>query len=86
MGFSYKPLFKLLITRNMKKTDLTTELGLSSATLAKLGKGKPISGATIEKLCIFFRCQVQDVMEITWVKTPAQISKRKGTGKKKPRT
>ena len=66
MGISYKPLLKLLIDRNMTRTDLRRKLGFSSATLAKLGKGEPISGAAIEKLCTYFRCQVQDIVEITW--------------------
>ena len=65
MSVSYKPLFKLLIDRNMSKTDLPKALGLSSATLAKLSKGDPLSGSTIERLCIYFRCQIQDIMEIT---------------------
>ena len=64
MGFSYRPLFKLLVDRNMKKTDLCAEVGLSSATLAKLSKGEPLSGANIEKLCLYFRCQPGDIVEI----------------------
>ena len=71
MGINYKPLFKLMVDRNMNKTDLRTELGLSSATLAKLGKGEPVSGAVIEKLCIYFRCRIQDVVEITWPEEPS---------------
>ena len=63
MGFSYKPLFKLLVDRNMKKTDLLTEVGLSSATLAKLSKGVPLAGESIEKLCIYFRCQPGELVE-----------------------
>ena len=66
MGFSYKPLFKLLVERDMTRTELRTELGLSSATLAKLRKGEPLSGINIEKICKYFRCQVQDVVEIIW--------------------
>ena len=65
MGISYKPLFKLLVDRSMTKTSLRTELGLSSATLAKLSKGEALSGNVIEKLCKYFRCQIQDVVEIT---------------------
>ena len=66
MGISYKPLFRLLLERGMSRTALRTELGLSTATLAKLKKGEPLSGGNIEKICKFFRCQVQDVVEITW--------------------
>jgi len=70
MGISYKPLFRLLLDRNMKKTDLSGKLGFSSATLAKLGKGKPLSGENIEKLCIYFKCQPNDLVEITWNDSP----------------
>ena len=66
MGISYKPLFKLLVDRNMTKTSLRKELGFSSATMAKLGKGEALSGSNIEKICTYFRCQVQDVVEIIW--------------------
>jgi DNA-binding Xre family transcriptional regulator len=63
MGFSYKPLFRLLVDRDMKKTDLHKEVGLSSATLAKLAKGEALSAESIEKLCIYFRCQPGDLVE-----------------------
>jgi len=84
MGISYKPLFRLLVDRDMTKTDLRTELGFSSATLAKLAKGEPISGAVIEKLCMYFRCQVGDVVEITWDDTPAPAAKSSHASTKKP--
>jgi len=77
MGISYKPLFRLLLDKNMTKTDLRAELGFSSATLAKLGKGEPISGAVIEKLCMHFRCQVQDIVEIIWDDTSKPAAKKK---------
>jgi DNA-binding Xre family transcriptional regulator len=77
MGISYKPLFRLLLERDMTRTDLRTELGFSSATLAKLAKGEPISGAVIEKLCTYFRCQVQDIVKITWEDTSELKTKKK---------
>ena len=82
MGISYKPLFRLLLDRDMTKTDLRAELGFSSATLAKLGKGEPISGAVIEKLCTYFRCRVQDIVEITLATTPEPAVKKKKTSHK----
>ena len=66
MALSYKPLFKLLVDKNMTRTELRKELGFSSATMAKLSKGEPLSGSNIEKICIYFRCQIQDVIEIIW--------------------
>ena len=90
MGFSYKPLFKLLVDRNMKKTDLHSAVGLSSATLAKLSKGEPLAGESIEKLCIYFRCQPGELVEYIFDDTaakaketvkPALASKPKTSGK-----
>jgi len=63
MGFSYKPLLRLLVNRGMKKTDLLREVGLSSATLAKLSKGEPVSADSVEKLCLYFHCQPGEVVE-----------------------
>jgi len=74
MGFSYKPLFRLLVDRNMKKTDLHTEVGLSSATLAKLSKGEPLSGESVEKLCLYFRCQIGELVEYVFEDTPAKTT------------
>jgi DNA-binding Xre family transcriptional regulator len=70
MAFSYRPLFKLLVDRRMKKTDLLKEAGLSSATLAKLSKGEALSGESIEKLCVYFRCQPGDLVEYVFSQDP----------------
>ena len=48
---SYKPLFRLLLERDMTKTQLREAVGFSSATLAKMSKGKYISLETIENIC-----------------------------------
>jgi DNA-binding Xre family transcriptional regulator len=63
MGISYKPLFKLLIDKGLKKSDLKDLVGIILPTLAKLSKGQPISGTTIERLCTYFQCQPGDIME-----------------------
>ena len=61
---SYKPLFKLLLERDMTKTQLRTEVGFSSATLAKMSKGEYISLETIENICKHLPRQIEDVIEI----------------------
>ena len=63
MGISFKPLWKLLIDRGMKKTDLLKSAGLSPPTLAKLTKNKPIDSRTLEKICAALQCQPGDVIE-----------------------
>ena len=65
MGISYKPLFILLATHGMKKTDLCEKIGLATNTLAKFAKNQRVSGETIEQLCAYFNCQPGDIMEYT---------------------
>jgi len=56
---SYKPLLKLLIDKNIKKT----ELPLSLPTVAKLSKNEYISLEVIDKLCEYLNCQPGDLIE-----------------------
>ena len=43
MRISYNKLWKMLIDKNMKKSDLKEKAGISSASIAKLGKGDNIT-------------------------------------------
>lgn len=61
---SYKPLFKLLLDKNMTKTQLRETVGFSSATLAKMTKGEYVSLETIDNICQRLDCKVEDVIEI----------------------
>jgi len=63
MGISYKPLWKLLIDKGLKKTDLITMAKLSPTTLAKLSKNKSIDGTTLERICAALQCQPGEVIE-----------------------
>ena len=61
---SYKPLFRLLLERDMTKTQLREAVGFSSATLAKMSKGEYISLETVESICKHLNCKIEDVIEI----------------------
>ncbi|WP_433946216.1 helix-turn-helix domain-containing protein [Paenibacillus sp. SN-8-1] len=63
MPFNYKPLFKLLVDREMKKTDLRSALGLGPSTIAKFDKGENVSLEVIDKLCSYFNVQPNDIIE-----------------------
>ncbi|WP_245583012.1 helix-turn-helix domain-containing protein [Paenibacillus daejeonensis] len=52
----------MLLENDMNRTQLREELGLSSATLAKLGKDEYVSMETIDKICSRFSCQPNDIM------------------------
>lgn len=62
---SYKKLFKLLIDRDMKKKELAEKAGISTATVAKMGKdGAIVSSDVLIKICTALGCKMNDIMEI----------------------
>jgi len=62
MNVSYVGLWKLLIDKGLQKSDLVECVGLSSATVAKMGKGLPVSNKVLEKLCQYLECSVNDII------------------------
>ena len=60
--YSYTGLNKLLEARGMKKSELAKELGISSRTIAKIGKGEKLSNNVMERLCAFFECAKEDIV------------------------
>ena len=73
MKISYKPLWKLLIDRDMKKKDLCDVAGISPASVTKMGKNGFVTTETLEKICTALNCQVQDTMEVI-KETPMEVS------------
>lgn len=63
MNVSYKKLWKLLIDKDMSKTDLRLAIGASTATMAKLSKGNDVSMDTLSRICEKLHCNVGDVMD-----------------------
>ena len=63
MHISYNKLWKMLIDKNMKKSDLRDKAGISSASIAKLGKGDNITTDVLIKICEAMDCHLDDIME-----------------------
>ena len=63
MSTSYKKLWKLLIDKDMTKTDLRKLTGISSATIAKLSHGEGVHTSILSRICEVLHCDVGDVME-----------------------
>ena len=62
MTVSYVGLWKLLLEKGLQKQDLVEQVGLSSATVAKMGKGELVSNKVLEKICDFLGCSVNDII------------------------
>ena len=67
MNVDYKKLWKLLIDKDMKKTDLIPVAGISSNVLAKMNKGEFVSMESIQKVCKALDCDVGDICVVNEV-------------------
>lgn len=63
MEISYNKLWKVLIDKNMKKIDLKDLAGISSSSLAKLGKNEPVTLEVLMKICDVLDVNIGDVVE-----------------------
>ena len=64
MAVSYKKLWILLIEKNMKKTDLRIQSGISTGARAKLGKNENVNTEVLAKICKALDCKIEDIMEM----------------------
>ena len=63
MAFSYKPLWKLLIDKDMTKKQLMQATGISKSTMDRMGRGEPVSMNIVNRICNYFECDVGTVIE-----------------------
>ena len=63
MYFNYNNLWTLLIDKKMNKQDLRKMTGISSASIAKLGKGENVNTEILLRICKVLECDISDIME-----------------------
>lgn len=62
MAFSYKPLWKLLIDKEMTKKELMNRTGISKSTMDRMGRGESVSLDVIDRICEQLDCRVENVL------------------------
>lgn len=65
VAICYNNLWKLLIDKNMNKTELKEAAGISFNVIARMGKNKTISFESIEKICTALNCDIGDIISIS---------------------
>ena len=63
MYMDYAKLWKLLIDKNMSRSDLIALTGISSRVMAKLSKNETVTTDTLARICAALACDVGDIME-----------------------
>lgn len=62
MAVNYNKLWKMLIDRKLKRTDLRDLAGISTTTVAKLGKDEYVSMECLDRICAALKCDIGDIM------------------------
>lgn len=61
--FSFAPLWKTLIDKQINKTDLQKLIKCSSSTMANMGKNENVSMEILNKICKALNCKIENVIE-----------------------
>lgn len=64
MEISYKKLWVQLIQKDITKSDLRKDVGLSTGTMSKLNKGEEVAMSVLIRLCKYLDCDIGDICEI----------------------
>lgn len=65
MTYNYNRLWKLLIDKDMTKTQMRLQAGISTNILAKMGKGEPVAMESLAKIATTLNCGLDDIVEIS---------------------
>ena len=65
MAVTYTKLWKLLLDKKLKRTDLKEIAGISSSKLAKLGKDAYVSMESIDRICAALKCDISEVLSVS---------------------
>ncbi len=65
MAVSYIKLWKLLIDKNMSKTQLIKDAKISTNAMAKLGRNEDVRVEVLVKICNALECNFEDIIELT---------------------
>ena len=61
---SYKPLWKLLIDRNMSKTDLRKKTKIAPSTFTKMNNEQQVAVDILVRICVELNCGLDDIVQI----------------------
>ena len=63
MGISYKKLWVMLIQKDITKSQLRMDIGLSAGTMSKLNKGEEVALSVLLRICDYLECDIGDICE-----------------------
>lgn len=64
MAVSYNKLWKLMIDKEINKTQLCKKAQISTNAMAKLGRNEDVRVEVLTKICVALNCSIDDIMDI----------------------
>ncbi len=64
MAVCYNKLWKILIDRDMSKTELIKAAKISTNAMAKLGKNEDVRVEVLVTICGVLNCSIDDILDI----------------------
>lgn len=64
MEISYKKLWKLLIDKDINKSQLCEMAGITTNEMAKMGKEEMVRMETLVKICKALECKLDDIVDM----------------------
>lgn len=64
VSINYKPLWKLLIDREMSKTDLREKTSVARSTIMKMTNNEYVALDVLVRICVALNCKLDDIIEI----------------------
>jgi len=64
MGVSYKKLWKLIIDKDLKKSEVRKSANVSASTFSKMSKNEYVALDVLVRICNALDCDIGDIVEI----------------------
>ena len=64
VNINYKPLWKLLIDRDMSKADLREKTSIARSTIMKMTNNEYVALDVLVRICVALDCNLDDIVEI----------------------
>ncbi|MBU5470285.1 helix-turn-helix transcriptional regulator [Falcatimonas sp. MSJ-15] len=61
---NYKPLWKMLIDKDMTKSELRKVTSISRSTMAKMVNNEYVAMNVLVRICIALNCSIDNIVEI----------------------
>lgn len=65
MILDYNKLWKLMIDKNINKTELCKKAKISTNAMAKMGRNESVPLETLVKVCTILECKIDDIVDFS---------------------